>query len=490
MKRARRSVIAASTASLLCLFTAWSAVASTALAANAAVRIPAGGIKGDPQPELNPFELGNVDASNGSVALEPNGGVVAAWDVPSGTSGKILVCVLNRSARACSHKADLSVPTGLSVGVGDGPHLLIPSANHVVVLADSCCDNNPDGDTLFYSSTNGGISFGAPVRIGNVGTSSAVLIGKQIVFIGGDFPLGMQVESIPLTPSGPPASVATVTPSQSLEVGISSYHGGILAGYDILTSTDTTYVDYAPSGRDFNTSSSYHKVVSFKNEELLAMSGSALLTVQDTGKADMILRLFNGTSFGPAHVVPGTAGCDIGCAATIDQDPSGVTHFFSETDHSNPLYYLFEYSTSNGSHWSGPVDLGNAISSYFFSAALDAHGSGVVLGTGGGQAWAHPVLEAQSVSFNLKSSTIKKGKSTTGYGLGSPAGVGRLVTLQVERSGRWYNVATAHEKSGGSFSFTIKGTSAGKFAYRAVAADLAGYLEFGYSASRTLRVNS
>jgi hypothetical protein len=68
--------------------------------------------------------------------------------------------------------------------------------------------------------------------------------------------------------------------------------------------------------------------------------------------------------------------------------------------------------------------------------------------------------------------------------------VGRLVTLQVERSGRWYNVATAHEKSGGSFSFTIKGTSAGKFAYRAVAADLAGYLEFGYSASRTLRVNS
>jgi hypothetical protein len=231
-------------------------------------------------------------------------------------------------------------------------------------------------------------------------------------------------------------------------------------------------------------------VASFKNEELLGMSGSALLTVQETGKDDMILRFFNGTGFGPGHVVPGTGGCDIGCAATIDQDPSGVTHFFSETDHSNPLYDLFEYSTSNGSHWSGPVDLGNAINSYSFSAALDAHGSGVVLGTGGNQSWGYPVLEAQSVSFNLKSSTIKKGKSTTGYGLGSPAGAGRLVTLQVERSGRWYNVATTHEKSGGSFNFTIKGKSAGKFSYRAVVSDLAGYLQFGYSASRTLRVNS
>jgi hypothetical protein len=487
MKRVCRSVAAAGTASLLCLF---AAVASTALAANAAVQSPAAGVKGDPQPELKPFELGNADSSIGSIALEPTGSIVAAWDIPSGTAGKMLVCQLARGTKACSAKAELAVPAGLSVGTGDGPHVLITSPDHVVLLADSCCDGNHNGDTLFYSSTNGGKTFGAPVRIGNVGTSSAVLIGKQIVFIGGDFPDGMQVESIPLDPTGPPASVATVTKSQSLETGVSSYHGGVLAGYDILTKTDTTFVDYAPSGDDFNSSSSYRKVFSIKNEELLAMSGSALLTVQETGKKNMVLRYFDGTSFGPAHVVPGTAGCVLGCAATIDLDPGGVTHFFSETNHSTPLYDLFEYSTSNGTHWSSPVDLGNAISSNSFSAALDANGSGVVLGTGGNQSWGYPVLETQAVSFKLKSSAIRKGKSTTGSGKGSPAGLGRLVTLQVERSGKWYNAATTHEKSGGSFSFTIKGASAGSFTYRAVVSDLAGYLQFGYSASSTLRVNS
>jgi hypothetical protein len=48
--------------------------------------------------------------------------------------------------------------------------------------------------------------------------------------------------------------------------------------------------------------------------------------------------------------------------------------------------------------------------------------------------------------------------------------------------------ATSHEKSDGSFSFTIKGKSDGAFRYRAVAADLAGYLQFGYSNARSLRV--
>ena len=98
------------------------------------------------------------------------------------------------------------------------------------------------------------------------------------------------------------------------------------------------------------------------------------------------------------------------------------------------------------------------------------------------------MLGTQRVTFSLKSSTIKKGKSTIGSGKGSPAGKGRKVELQVERSGRWYTVKTTHESSSGAFSFTIKGSAAGKFSYRAVTNDLAGYLLYGYSSARSLKV--
>ena len=476
MRHVRRSVLAVAAASLASLLTAVGGVA--ALAA------PAGGVKGDPQPEVKPFKISNAQSSPGTIALEPSGSIVTAYDVPSGVTGKIVVCQLNRGARSCARKTSLGALSGDGLDTVYGPKLLVTSANHVAVLADTCCDSNTNGDTLFYSSTNGGTTFAAPVRIGNVTTGAAELIGRDIVFIGSDFPDGIQVESIPLTAAGPPASVATLAGTRG-DVGIGSYHGGVLGAFDYDGTILTTYVDYAPAHSDFSSKSSYHKVTTIKNEQLIAISGNALLTIQTGGKQSLELRLFNGKSFGSAHAVPGSSGGGPEWFG-MEQDPSGEVHVFEER--SGTGYDLVMASTSNGTHWRRPANLGNAITSYSFSAALDSHGSGVVIGPGGNQVWAFPVLATQGVSFALKSSTIKKGKSTTGSGKGSPAGVGRLVELQVERSGRWYTVGTTHEKSGGSFSFTIKGSSKGRFDYRAVVSDLAGYLMFGYSPARSLRV--
>jgi hypothetical protein len=109
-----------------------------------------------------------------------------------------------------------------------------------------------------------------------------------------------------------------------------------------------------------------------------------------------------------------------------------------------------------------------------------------VLGTS--PPWGYPVLAPQHVSFSLSPSTITKGHTTTGSGKGAPAAKGRQVELQAEKSGRWDTVATTTEGSGGLFSFTIKGTSAGTFDYRAVAADVPGYLEYGYSTAQSLHV--
>jgi hypothetical protein len=476
MRQRKRSIVLIGVTAAVCL---------GITAGGAAFAGPPSGVKGEPQPEAKPFRVSNQDISPASIAFEPNGSMVAAFDV---TTKNAEVCLLNRGWRSCAHKLSLGVPSSHNDWDSVyGPHVFVPSANHVIVLGDFCCDHNVN-DTLMYSSTDGGRTFGPLTRIGLVTVGGAVLIGKQIVFSGLVSQIGAaQVESVKVGASGPPAAVATVSQGQNVvtDVGIGDYRGGVLAAFDNDGKFWQTFVKYAPDHSDFNSSTSYKKVISISNEQLLGASGSALLTIQTTHKQAVELRLFNGKSFGSAHAVPGTSGGGPEWFG-IEQAPGGGTHVFTERGFAN--YDLIEYSTSNGTVWT-KRNLGNAIDSNAFSAGLDGRGTGLILGTLN-HVTAYPVLQSQSVSFSLKSSSIRKGKSTTATGKGSPAGTGRLVVLQVERSGKWYDVkgATAHEKSNGSFSFTIKGQSVGKFAYRAVVSDLAGYLLFGYSNGRTLRV--
>jgi hypothetical protein len=472
-----RSFVAVSTASLLCLFTALASAASAA---------PSGGVKGDPQPELKPFRISKTPSqSPGSVAIEPNGDIVVTYDNVS--RSKTAVCVLHRGASTCASTVSLSPLSGDSDYFV--PEVFSPSANKIVVLQNTCCDTAANGDDLLYTSTDGGATFGAPVRVGSVGVDgssppiSAALIGNQIVFSAGG-PGGAAVESIPVTASGPPSSTATAVSKASASSAVGSYKGGALIGSNFLGSDYTTYVAYAPAGDNFNSSASYHVAGKFPHEQLIAMSDSALLTVQTTGKQDLLLRLFNGTSFGTAHIVPGTGGGGPEWF-TLDQDPSGTVHVFSSRA-AVKTYELLEVSTATGSHWTKPVDLGSGTASDGFAAGLDSNGTGLVLGTT--PPWGHPVLASQSVSFHLTAPTIKKGKTTTGTGKGSPAASGRTVELQQEKKGLWYTVATTTEGASGSFSFTIKGTATGTFDYRAVVSDLPGYLQFGYSSAKALHV--
>jgi len=480
MARMRRSALTISTVGLLCLFTVLSGAASAVTAA--------GGVKGDPQPELKPFVIGASNYAGGSVAIEPNGALVVARGSTSG-NGKVVVCVLARGASKCSSTVTLS-PLG-SDDLFGVPEVFIPSANHVTVLAETCCDTNPAGSDLLFSSTDGGRTFAAPKRVGTLGVNAAALIKGDIVFTQSDDNNGAEVESIPVNASGPPGSTAVANSKEAFDVAMGSYKGGALIASDFLGADYTTYVEYAPAGKNFNASGSYLPVGSFSHEQLIAMSGDALLTIKTTGSQALELRLFNGKTFGAAHAVPHSTG---GAAEwfTVDQDPRGIVHVFSERAlYPSTPYLLYEESTSTGASWSGPVVLGNAISSNTFGVALDSAGSGLVLGTAAdAAAWGYPVLATQGASFSLKSATIKRGSSTIGSGSGSPAAHGRVVELQVERSGLWYTVATTRESSTGKFSFTIKGTSAGTFSYRAVVLDLAGYIMYGYSPARSLRVTS
>ena len=444
-----------------------------------------GSIKGDPQPEIKPFTIGKA-AGGGTVAIGPSGTLITAYTVStSNTDGAAEVCVLARGGHKCTHKVTLNTLSNDDVfGV---PQVFALPDKHVAVLQNTCCDASPDGSNLLWTSTDGGATFGPPVRVGNVGVAGAALIGSQIVFGAGDPHSGTQVAAIPENASAPQLNFAQVTNTPPSDVSITDYKGGALVANDVLGADYTTSVEFAKSGSDFNSGSAYKKVVSFPHEHLLAVSGSALLTSQTKGKQDFLLRFFNGTKFGAAHAVPGYKG-QLGYWTTLDQDSSGVTHVFVESSFVAPIYDLLETSTANGTHWSGRTDLGNAIDSNVFNVALDSSGSGLVIGNGNSRSIGYPVLAHQTVTFSLSHSSIKKGKSVIGKGKGSKAAKGRVVELQVEKAGKWYDVKSTHEKANGSFTFTIKDTAIGTRKYRAVAADHAGYVQFGYSSARSLTV--
>ena len=258
MSRVRWRVLAAVTAGLMCASAALGGAADASSAAPASGGIS--GVKGDPQPELKPFKIAAVGYGGANAAVESNGAMVVAYAIANG-DGKTVVCVLDRGASKCSSSVTLTPLDGDDL---EGtPAVFAPSPNHVVVVTGTCCDDNPNDGDLVFTSTNGGRTFGAPVRVGEtVGVDAQALIGGQIVFASGGHD-GAQVESIPVAPSGPPAATATPIAAVSYNIGVGSYKGGALVAsqYDGSV-TDSTYVDYAPAGKNFNASGSYHSVAS------------------------------------------------------------------------------------------------------------------------------------------------------------------------------------------------------------------------------------
>jgi hypothetical protein len=331
-----------------------------------------------------PFELGPADSQGGSVAVERNGDLLVVYGVGS---NRTIVCLLHPGGRKCARVTRLRpLLHDSTFGV---PEVFLPSPNHVVVLQNTCCDNNQAGGDLLYSSTDGGRSFSAPVRVGTLGVSAATLIGRRIAFTAADDSAGPQVESVTVTASGPPASIATARTKTAFAAAIGQHKGGVLIGSDFIgTRTTTTYVEYAPKGEDFNASASYRQVATFTSEHLLAMSGNALLTVQTGNHRNAaVLRIFNGRGYGPAHVVPNTRGGGPEWF-TVFTDPGGTVHVFSVRGLFRG-YDMIEESTSTGASWSRLRDLGLAIHNDFFDAGLNGRGRGIVLGTD--PAWGYPV---------------------------------------------------------------------------------------------------
>ncbi len=471
--RARRRLLAAAT-----LLTTLTAVATLGAAtAEATSAKPATSTVGDPQPELAQFKVGGNSGTGSGIVLA-NGDLVLGFGSSSGDS--ITVCVLHPGDRKCASTATLKPPAGETFG--GIPEVLSTGGTEVSVVVSGCCSSSVSATTFTYNSSNGGKAFSPFVQAGVIdGLGAGTTANGQ--FVVSDYSAGsFTVQAFPPHPSS--VVTATATPNNQIagDVSLTTYHGGVLAASDNLTST---YVEYAKSGSDYNASSSYKSVGKINNEQTVTVSGNALLT--DPGGSltgGDRLRFFSGTSFGKANKVPDAKPTDDGYF-TMQETGSTVHVFFLDRDQS---YDVFSETTKNGSSWSALQQYGTAITADQLVSVLGPTGAGVVLeaGTGSSPVLAQPILNPQFVSIALKQSKVKPGHSTKLTGTVRPQLKNQLVTLELKSGKDWLTVTTTHESASGTFSFTVPGKAE---TYRAVVAYQPGYYLYGYSNSVTLAVS-
>ncbi len=450
-----------------------SGLGSSALAA------PSSTIKGSPQPELASFVAGTANGPSSATTDGDNGNLIIAYRIATkNTEGGIQVCVLKRGARSCASKTDLYTKDASSVD--DSPFVTVEDNGDVFVAMDECCGAND----LLFESTNGGRTFGAPVPLGtasgpNIDAAEAFGVHGvgHIMWAENDAGTKFPVEFAPFSDPANATVVTAMADTASADfftAGLGSYKGGVIAaGSD---SNDATIASFAPAG-----STVFHKVGRFTGQQLIAVSGQALVTQLTSGSQSLVLRLFNGTSFGPPHVVPKSGGGGPNWN-TAYETPAGRTFVFTERNQDG--YDLEGQSTISGSTWSTRVNMGSAIKSNAFSAAIDNTGAGIVVGTSGPlTVW--PVLPTQNVTFSLSKSKVDTGTAITASGTGSSPKAGRRVQLEQLEGKLWHNIATTTESASGKFSFHIAGHgTVGSYTYRAYVDWNPGYLQYGYSPGR------
>jgi hypothetical protein len=438
------------------------------LTAQAAAAVPAGGTKGDPQPELAQFKVG-VSGQDGSGAVLPDGTLVLAS--PSQAVDPVVhVCVLHPGDRKCASTATLSPQSG--DGLSAIPEVLATGGSKVSVVVYDCCNSTPD-NVFVYDSTNDGKTFSHYIKAGTIGSVSAGTVADGQLVVATSSSGSINVQAFPPRPTSPQTSFATPNGQPDGDTFLTTYHGGVLVATDNLTNT---YVEYAPSGSNFNASGSYKSVAVLKNQIVAGASGNALLT--DPGGSltgGERLQFFNGKSFGKSYKVPDSKAGDDGYFAM--QETGKVVHVFFECRRDS--YDLFSDTTSNGSRWS-QRQYGSAINSGWPAPVLGPSGAGLVFESSGSPLLAQPILNPQSVHVSLAHSKVKPGHSTKLTGKATPHLKNQTVTLEDESHGRWFTVKTTRESASGTFSFTVPGKTR---TYRAVVADKPGYYLYGYSRS-------
>jgi hypothetical protein len=161
------------------------------------------------------------------------------------------------------------------------PEILATGGRDVTVTLDDCCyvPSPAGGGAVVFNSTNDGETFGSETPAGTApGVDAAALSDGQAV-VADTEEASLSVQAFPTAPTSVASTVAEIYSGDTSDTSMTPYRGGILIAWDSGTNT---FVDYAPSGSDFNDASAWHRVDSLPKQTVVGVSSAALVT--DGGK--------------------------------------------------------------------------------------------------------------------------------------------------------------------------------------------------------------
>lgn len=436
----------------------------------------AAGVVGAPQPAAAQFRIPGGSAGGASVALLADGSyVIADEDDDNATR----VCHIVPGARSCASDATLSLDGGDEFA---NPEVVTPGGRTVDVLVTG------SANTYLFTSTDDGATFGAPVAVGTVTSTAAALVDGTLVWTQGDSSAGLELDATSVTsPALSPSPTVIDGVNDAFDVGLGDFDGRFLLAGDTDTTEYTTTLRLLPSGDAPTSANLWATVGTLPNEQLIGVSGNAILTEVGNNADTVRLRRYTDSGLSAPSTVPGASGGGPEWFAVVT-DPAGRVHALEETARTG--YELQQVVTSDGVHWSAPQSLGDAVVSDGFAGAYSAKGSGFIAGVASdlSSTPVYPVLNGQDIKIAIRPSSVVLHAHATVSGKSGPVLPDQLVQLEVERSHKWYVVAHTRESHTGTFTFRVAATKVGTFDYRAVVAGETGAYLIGYSNSAALRV--
>jgi hypothetical protein len=344
-------------------------------------------------------------ATSPAVAVGQDGTAYLAWNQrrAPGQSDVTHYCRIPRGARACTSRRALVAPPEAGQGGLDsaGPQVLVPDADTVVVLAQRCCRARLEA----WTSTDGGVSFGAPREIGSNAPSGGAALGPggfaASTITSGEAG-GTFFQAAPLQ-SG--TEVATPPASDRADVGdlgggASASEGGSVAFLDPLTPIaafgdgSRVYSRRFGGGLDFNSLAGWDPptVVDRGSAPRLASGPKGVFLLYRTPGAAprLVVRRWDGTSFAgaPVDVADGSGASD------FFADAGGRLHVVF-TSGAPPATTLSQRVSDDGVVWQDQTVLATPVGA---TAVSELH-AGAASDGGGFAVWDVPGSGVSAVRF-------------------------------------------------------------------------------------------
>jgi hypothetical protein len=357
-------------------------VVAISLAALAATPVALGGGGFGVSPAAQPFSVGTGEFPD--IAVDSAGTAHVVWNEDSGsssTSDPIHYCRVPRGDKACSVETVLNAPLDTT---GRTTYVFAPSPGRVIVESYRCCgDDNVEGNYAF-ESTDGGQSFGAPRRIGNIDHQQDAAFGP------GDAISGARADASRVSYQRMPVAGPAPPTQTEFEPGFGIPTHAAVGVFDatkpvqVLSDGDHETLLRHNSG-DFNNTANWTgpTTITPPGGEPRMAGGPAGLVLLDRqgepGARTLVARKFGGTSFGAGTTVT-EAGDPIW--GDLSADPGSGAFLAAWVANGESPNELRWRASSDGVAWgtqqialaSGAVD---AISHLQAAAAPDGEGFAV-----------------------------------------------------------------------------------------------------------------